>query len=75
MKNSKKLSIGIMGNGVVGSTLLSWFPEALCYDVDVSRRKNEINELEEKAEYIIGDSLQDIKAGKGSLIPRMSMRR
>ena len=53
MKNSKKLSIGIMGNGVVGSTLLSWFPEALCYDVDVSRRKNEINELEEKAEYII----------------------
>jgi len=37
--------IGIIGNGVVGSTLASWFSSAKVYDLDPSRSPNTLREV------------------------------
>lgn len=49
---TKKKTIGILGNGMVGSTLASWFTEALVFDVDPKRRKNSLEEINQAAEIV-----------------------
>lgn len=38
-------NIGIIGNGMVGSTLHRWFADSLVYDTDSSRSKNSLQEI------------------------------
>ena len=44
--------IGIIGNGMVGSTLATWFDRALIYDIDPERSPNSLSELNEQSEII-----------------------
>lgn len=47
---SKK--IGILGNGMVGSTLLKWFKNALVFDVDPKRSINSAEEIDHLTEIV-----------------------
>jgi UDPglucose 6-dehydrogenase len=52
MQTIDQSSIAIIGYGMVGSTLGSWFKNALIYDVDPQRSKNSLKEINQKCEYI-----------------------